>query len=397
MNRLSRISLILMAALASPACAKDPPAPTPPGKPAIELGTSEVSHLRIAVESLGSVPNSGLLLPEVSSSGNRIAYLEVAPPAGAGSAGPGPDSLITGKDVESVSLSWRDLKRGATPHLVCPSGALWPAWFPDGKRLAFVVYDTQGRAALGVHDLDSGQTKRWGVGVKHVMMPAISPDGRRIAIVGYAEAPADARIILIEPDAGKTGLGPVVKDATSQLGPQWLDANTLLFVGADKSRPSRRVLYAWSIGRGDGTGKVKALRPLNVSGVPVEFLQAFVGLGSPVNAAGNRLAYYDSTNDAITLIHLTGEETRTLPRGTRAGVWLGETRFAAATEKDLSLYSAKDDRWQTVVEGAWLPRWADERSGRIIALGASKAGSEFVVDRLTLRAAEEMGPNSRQP
>lgn len=397
-SRLSLLGLLLaLSFFATPASSKDK------DKPLIELGTSEVVHLRVGVEPLGGVPNSGLLLPEVSRDGKWIAYLEVAP-GRAGGADVAGDSVITGKGLERVSLSIRELKKGATAKLVCPAGAAWPAWFPDGKRLAFVVYDKDGRAALAVHDLERGETKRWGVGLKHLMMPSVSPEGRYVAVVGYAETANAARLILVEPGAERTEPGPALVGGAvaAQFSPQWLNETTIVYAGigraaartatSEEATPNR-TLYAWSLSDGPERGG-EALFALGVSAEPAEWMQAFVGIARSVNPRGDRFAYY-GTSGAIVLMPISEEETKktgrgpvTLEMGTHAGVWVSGDRFAAATEKKLSLYSAVDGRTQVLLNGSWLPRWSDEKGESMVVLGKGEADG-FEVSRVTFQPAGE--------
>lgn len=64
-------------------------------------------QVRVSVQHLGKVPNSGLLLPAVSPDGRWVAYLEIT-------SGPEVyvDSLFSGKGLEGVSLSVREVRRG---------------------------------------------------------------------------------------------------------------------------------------------------------------------------------------------------------------------------------------------------------------------------------------------
>jgi serine/threonine-protein kinase len=58
----------------------------------------------------------------------------------------------------------------------------WPAWSPDGKRLAYVA-EADGFRQLFVRTIASGEDRRVTHGARDDIQPAWSPDGRRIAFV----------------------------------------------------------------------------------------------------------------------------------------------------------------------------------------------------------------------
>jgi TolB protein len=72
---------------------------------------------------------------------------------------------------------------GENPVIVANSRdpLMSPAWSPDGRRLAYVGYE-RGNSAIYVHDLQSGQARRI-IGEKGINgAPAWSPDGSQLAI-----------------------------------------------------------------------------------------------------------------------------------------------------------------------------------------------------------------------
>jgi TolB protein len=71
--------------------------------------------------------------------------------------------------------------RGLQP--VSPEGvlSLYPAWFPDGQRLAYVTYRF-GRTEIVVHDLRSGRIRSVAFFPGMNAFPALSPDGKQMLL-----------------------------------------------------------------------------------------------------------------------------------------------------------------------------------------------------------------------
>ena len=133
------------------------------------------SHVRVQVEPLGDVANSGMQLPAVSPDGKWIAYLDFRSDQPIKR-----DALFTGQGLESMSLQLQAVEAGASPRTVCASGAAWPTWSPDSRKLVFLVYNETGRCDLGIHDVTVGTTRRLSMGQNHMMMPAVSASGKKV-------------------------------------------------------------------------------------------------------------------------------------------------------------------------------------------------------------------------
>lgn len=100
---------------------------------------------------------------------------------------------LTGEEgisLSKVAFAWADggPKRisimdydGRGPRAVSPEGvlSLYPAWFPDGRRLAYVTY-RYGRTEIVVHDLQSGRIRSLAFFPGMNAFPSISPDGRQM-------------------------------------------------------------------------------------------------------------------------------------------------------------------------------------------------------------------------
>lgn len=102
---------------------------------------------------------------------------------------------LTGEEgiaLTRIALAWADNGpkrisvmdydgRGVRP--VSPAGvlSLYPAWFPDGRRLAYVTY-RYGRTEVVVHDLQTGRIRSLAFFPGMNAFPAISPDGRQMLL-----------------------------------------------------------------------------------------------------------------------------------------------------------------------------------------------------------------------
>ena len=79
---------------------------------------TRTTHVKVQVEPLGEVPNSGLQLPVVSPDGKWIAYLQHR-----GGQLIDLDALFTGKGLEAMSLYVRETRTGGRSRQVCQGGA----------------------------------------------------------------------------------------------------------------------------------------------------------------------------------------------------------------------------------------------------------------------------------
>ena len=117
-----------------------------------------------------------------------------------GSAGP----TACGNKGYFVFMTWQGLKRadddgGNVRQITSGRGDIAPACSPDGKT---IFYD----------HVANGQTRLWRVGSdgqgatqvadKNYITPAISPDGKRIAVLDFADTP-DVELIVLDASSGK--------------------------------------------------------------------------------------------------------------------------------------------------------------------------------------------------
>jgi TolB protein len=83
---------------------------------------------------------------------------------------------------------------GGQVALASPEPIISPAWSPDGRRLAYVSFETQ-KAAVWVQDLSTGE-RRMVAGFRGSnSAPAWSPDGKKLAVTLSREGPAQLYLI----------------------------------------------------------------------------------------------------------------------------------------------------------------------------------------------------------
>ena len=89
---------------------------------------------------------------------------------------------------------------GGQIALASPESIISPAWSPDGKRLAYVSFETQ-KAAVWVQDLTSGERRMVASFKGSNSAPAWSPDGQNLVLTLSLAGPAQLYLV---PAAGGT-------------------------------------------------------------------------------------------------------------------------------------------------------------------------------------------------
>ena len=333
-------------------------------------GPASVTHVRVQMQALGETPNNGLLLPAISPDGRWIASLQYR-----GDTPPALDSLWTGKNLAGMSLHLRELVEGGESRVVCPSGAIWPAWSPDGKQLAYVVHTGDGHCSLGLYDIAAGKTRRLNVGRDGIMSPAISPSGDAIAFASRDQAHGQARLFVLRLADRKLIPCPSVRLGESHHWPTWTSDGRIVFL---RQSPGESHIVHWK----PETLPPEPLVSIAVPETTVGRFQSIAGLGCPLSPDAQRFAYYDILCDRIVLLSLQGDEKRVeLKPGTRAGCWFDSSRFVAATDSELRLF-ADSENSALLVRGSWLPRECARNTNQLILCTRGAHRLEFHVIRM---------------
>ena len=360
------------------------------------------------------VPNVGVQLPVVSPDGRWIAFLDqddAAPPAQ-------PDDLVTGRNLGGLPLWVRAVDAEGPARNVAVGGVAWPAWSADSKTLAFVGYDDKLGCTLGLHDVASGVTRRKAVGLRHMMMPAISPDGRRVALAAYGNVPDQALVFTLDLATDAALPGPPATLPGAQILPRWLDDDTLVYVqlgAAEGSAGPNATLMRWTLGGSSATPIV----PLHAPASVFDAQHLFAAIARPVSPDGRSLAYLNLAAGRIELVNISNifASPSPLPEGYRAGAWWGERWFVAADDRRIDLVElaspgpdvpAEDASADSggaggsgsgggggdlprlnLLDGRWVPLWADAEQQSILLIGESDRPDRFSVLQLWVVAKRD--------
>ncbi len=124
-----------------------------------------------------------------------------------------------------------------------------PSFSPDGNYLAYCsqrgrgLNPTYGGNVLCIHSMDSGEDKEFSrgfrkLGVGYISRPRWAPDGKSIAIYGYAEPASDHGGIYIVDLQTEVVTEALYTGNDFQVGPAnwWSDAKTIIFSRIDKKK-----------------------------------------------------------------------------------------------------------------------------------------------------------------
>ena len=310
-----------------------------------QLRPAQATHTKVQLEPVTDVPNNGLQLPLVSPDGKWIAYLDLHSDRAAEF-----DALFTGHGLAPMSLHIRSLAPGGIARKICASGSAWPAWSPDSRKLVFVAYDAAGKCRLGIYDLPAGTTRFLSISSKSLVMPAVSPNGRQVALVAPGDQVGSLRLHVRDLATGKlTYTCPTDLDGPKQLWPQWTRDGQIIFV---LIHDQQSWLAQWL----PGDSWPRRLCELRMPESQLGMFQSLAGLPKPLSPDDARFAYYNTAADRIILLNLRDDRQEQLPMGIRAGCWLDAQRFAAADDEELRLFSIPSSAPALLMHGRWLPR-----------------------------------------
>ena len=119
-----------------------------------------------------------------------------------------------------------------------------PTWSPDGKKLAFVTFES-GNSAIVIKTLDSGAIETVASFPRHNGAPAFSPDGTKLAFA----LSKDGNLNLYVMDLSTKKMTKITSGRSNDTEPSWMpDSKTIVYTSDQAGRPQ---LY--SINISDGT------------------------------------------------------------------------------------------------------------------------------------------------
>lgn len=333
-----------------------------------------------------NVPNVGFQLPRVSEDGRYIAYLEQptdAPSVPAAAA-------VTGRGLEDVSLWVRQVEAEGPGKMVASGGACWAQWSAKGALL-FITYDERNYAALGIFNPASGRVERKAVGLRHMLMPHVSPSGRRAAVVAYGEVPDQAVIFVVDLAQSRAEPGPpAAAESGAQVHPRWLSDDTLVYVQLAEEGEGR--LMRWRVGEDRAHAIMRVEAPASI----FDAQHMFAAVPEPVSPDLSRYAVYLPGEERVELAPLAAAEAVLTDGGTRGGVWWTDGWFLAARDDRLELVRADvvNDEQQSpqalrLLDGRWVPLWADREAGTLLLAAPASSADELALLQLWVVLSED--------
>ena len=345
--------------------------PVTPEAAGADFTGGRVTRMRVQVSRVGEVPNCSLWPPVVSPDGRWIAYLKVQPGEPVGT-----DALFTGEGLDAVSLHIKPLAAGGEPRPLCASGAAWPTWSPDSRRLIYVAY-SGGRCELRAYDVVAGTRATTTPGAARLAWPAVSPGGESVAVVGADEAHGPLRVGVLAMGGGRIRW-PLADPEASYFAPLWTADDKLL---TGRMKAGRAQLLEWTA----GTDAAQPLWDLNIPATRLGAYQGFLGIAAPLSGDRRRLAYYRHHGDGMELLDLADGRREKLAAGTHAGCWLGARRFVTSVGERIAIHQQNDLQTLPLLRAAWwLPRWASADGEQIILCRPGSRPDTFGLVRVTL-------------
>ena len=140
--------------------------------------------------------------------------------------------LVDGKDRFRLQLADAD-GHGAQTILDSNEPILSPDWAPDGKRIAYVSFET-GRPAIYIHNLYTGQRQKIPSFRGLNSAPSWSPDGRKLALVLSRDGNPEIYIL----DIATRKFKRLTRHFGIDTEPSWApDGKTLVFTSSRGGKP----------------------------------------------------------------------------------------------------------------------------------------------------------------
>lgn len=354
----------------------EPSEPTPARARRWQGGVTAVSAAR------PSLPNTGLHLPRVSPDGRWVAFLDADSHADP----PSRDGLVSGRGLDSVSLWVRPIDDNGLARNVAVGDVAWPSWSSDGQTLMFVSHRETVGAALALHDLETGTTRRVALGLRKLWCPALSPDKTRVAVSAYGSVADQSLLFLADLETGQSTPGPPPIFGGAQVLPVWLNAQNLLFI---EITPDGGALLRWRVGDASAQVITALETPVSV----FDTWQLHAGIAQPVSPDGRWFAYYSPANDRVFWVELaTGKVVPLDPHG-QAGTWWGDDWFVVGSQQRLDLTKppaiqnqaaqTNDDEAELVrfnlLPGPWVPLWTHQQQQSLLLVGPDIEPGRFTV------------------
>jgi len=147
---------------------------------------------------------------------------------------------------------------GGQVALASPQPIISPAWAPDGRRLAYVSFET-GKAVVMVQDVGSGERRAVANFRGSNSAPAWAPDGKRLAVTLSRDG--GSHLYLIDLDGGeprRLTQGPAI-DTEACFAP---DGSSLVFVSDRGGGPQ---IYRMGLGAGASAERLSFDGAYNIS------------------------------------------------------------------------------------------------------------------------------------
>ncbi len=133
-----------------------------------------------------------------------------------------------------------------------PQPLMSPAWSPDGKRLAYVSFET-GRSAIYIQDVETAKRIRVASFKGINSAPAWSPDGRKLAFTSSKNGNADIYVL----DLGSRKLTRITTSRAIDTEPAWSpDGGSIVFTSDRGGSPQ---IYRVAVGPRGPAGKVRRI------------------------------------------------------------------------------------------------------------------------------------------